>query len=70
MHVTLFWGKDIIAAFKLANARAQPDRHWIAMQVYKEAPMWWYAVLLVLSFFAGAPMRCCFAGDRADARQA
>ncbi|KZV83654.1 oligopeptide transporter [Exidia glandulosa HHB12029] len=52
-HVTLFWGKDVIAAFKLANARKQPDRHWIAMQKYKEAPMWWYAVLLVLSFFAG-----------------
>lgn len=56
-HVTLFWGRDVIAAFKLANARKQPDRHWVAMQKYPEAPMWWYAVLLVLSFFAGTG--CC-----------
>lgn len=52
-HVTLFWGKDVISAFKLANAKKQPDRHWIAMQKYKEAPMYWYAILLVLAFIAG-----------------
>ncbi|EJD44887.1 peptide transporter MTD1 [Auricularia subglabra TFB-10046 SS5] len=52
-HVILFWGKDVLAAFKISNFRSKPDRHYLAMQKYKEAPMWWYAALLVLSFFAG-----------------
>ena len=28
-----------------------------AMQKYKEAPLWWYIVLLSLSFFAGKPSK-------------
>ena len=49
--------KDVIAAFKLAHAKKQPDRHWVAMQKYKEAPMSWYAALLVLAFIAGTLLR-------------
>ncbi|KAH7098866.1 peptide transporter MTD1 [Auriculariales sp. MPI-PUGE-AT-0066] len=33
--------------------RGTPDIHYEAMKKYKEAPSWWYASLLVLSFFAG-----------------
>jgi len=49
----LFWGKDVLAAFKPEQLRGKPDRHYEAMKKYQEAPMWWYAALLVLSFVAG-----------------
>jgi len=29
------------------------DLDWQAMKKYKEAPWWWYALLLILSFSAG-----------------
>ena len=52
-HCLLFWGPYVIASFKQARLKTQPDPHWQAMQKYKEAPHWWYLVLMVLAFFAG-----------------
>ncbi|PFH49334.1 hypothetical protein AMATHDRAFT_76236 [Amanita thiersii Skay4041] len=52
-HVILFWGGYAKDSFKLAYNRTQPDPHYQAMKKYKEAPMWWYIVLLVLAFVAG-----------------
>ncbi|KAI0705191.1 oligopeptide transporter [Cytidiella melzeri] len=52
-HTVLFWGPHAIKSFKQAKTGTQPDRHYKAMQKYDEAPWYWYAGLLVLSFFAG-----------------
>ncbi|KJA25433.1 hypothetical protein HYPSUDRAFT_64638 [Hypholoma sublateritium FD-334 SS-4] len=52
-HVVLFWGPYAVQSFKLAYNRTQPDPHYQAMRKYDEAPWYWYAVLLALSFFAG-----------------
>ncbi|TKY86311.1 hypothetical protein EX895_005136 [Sporisorium graminicola] len=52
-HVILFWGKDVWRNLKQARNKTQPDRHWKAMQKYKEAPHWWYLILLAISFIFG-----------------
>ncbi|KAI0316557.1 oligopeptide transporter [Amylostereum chailletii] len=52
-HCVLFWGPYVVSSFKQARSKTQPDPHWQAMQKYKEAPQWWYAILLALAFFAG-----------------
>ncbi|KAF8182044.1 oligopeptide transporter [Pholiota molesta] len=52
-HVILFWGPYAVESFKLAYTRTQPDPHYQAMKKYDEAPWYWYAALLLLSFFAG-----------------
>ena len=51
--MVLFWGSYAVDSFRLAYNRNQPDPHYQAMLKYKEAPWWWYTILLVLSFFAG-----------------
>lgn len=57
-HTVLFWGPYALKSFKQAKTGTQPDRHWKAMRKYKEAPWYWYAALLVLSFFAGTYFSC------------
>ncbi|KAE8350720.1 OPT oligopeptide transporter protein-domain-containing protein, partial [Aspergillus coremiiformis] len=52
-HVFIFYGKDMILAWKQARSRTQPDPHYQAMLKYKEVPMWWYLALFVLAFVAG-----------------
>ncbi|QRV86418.1 OPT oligopeptide transporter protein [Ceratobasidium sp. AG-Ba] len=52
-HCLWFWRGYVVDSFKQARKGTQPDRHWVAMQRYKEAPWWWYLLLLLLSFFAG-----------------
>ncbi|OTB05950.1 hypothetical protein M426DRAFT_121631 [Hypoxylon sp. CI-4A] len=52
-HVLIFFGKDMVLAWKQARARNQPDIHYQAMLKYKEVPQWWYLALFVLCFFAG-----------------
>ncbi|KAF8814690.1 OPT superfamily oligopeptide transporter [Phlegmacium glaucopus] len=52
-HVILFWGPYARDSFKLSPRKEQLDPHYQAMQKYKEAPWWWYAILLCLSFIAG-----------------
>ncbi|KIP01135.1 hypothetical protein PHLGIDRAFT_131357 [Phlebiopsis gigantea 11061_1 CR5-6] len=52
-HCVAFWGPSAVRSFKQARGGTQPDRHWQAMQKYKEAPWYWYAALLLLSFLAG-----------------
>lgn len=52
-HVVLFWGKDVIKAVRQSRDKSQPDRHYQAMLKYKEAPHWWYLVLLAISFIFG-----------------
>ncbi|KAF8348553.1 OPT oligopeptide transporter protein-domain-containing protein [Amanita rubescens] len=61
-HVFLFWGGYAKDSFKSAFDGTQSDPHYQAnspiaffwlTKKYKEAPMWWYAILLVLAFVAG-----------------
>lgn len=52
-HVVLFWGKDVIKSLGQARDKTQPDRHYQAMRKYKEAPHWWYLLLLAISFVFG-----------------
>jgi hypothetical protein len=52
-HCFLFWGPYVIQSIKQAREKTQPDPHWQAMQKYKEAPHWWYLILMALAFFAG-----------------
>ncbi|KZV74603.1 OPT superfamily oligopeptide transporter [Peniophora sp. CONT] len=52
-HCIFFWGPYVLASFKSARAKTQADPHWQAMQKYKEAPHWWYLILMGLAFFAG-----------------
>jgi OPT family oligopeptide transporter len=60
-HVLLFWRADAVDAFKQARAGSQPDPHYQAMQKYKEAPTWWYHILMVLAFLAGLVV--CIKGE-------
>lgn len=54
VHVILFWGKDIINAYKSAKTDRFEDPHHAHMtKNYKEAPWWWYIGVLVLSFVLG-----------------
>ncbi|KII87915.1 hypothetical protein PLICRDRAFT_176672 [Plicaturopsis crispa FD-325 SS-3] len=52
-HCILFWGPALKSTFAQARDGTQPDPHFQAMKKYKEAPWWWYLILLTLSFFAG-----------------
>ncbi|KAK4155839.1 OPT oligopeptide transporter protein-domain-containing protein [Chaetomidium leptoderma] len=53
-HCYLFWGGDVVRAFKSAKNGRHSDRHHAHMaEHYKEAPWWWYIVVLVLSFVLG-----------------
>ncbi|KAF8588166.1 OPT superfamily oligopeptide transporter [Ramaria rubella] len=52
-HCLFFWSPYVRDSFRQARTGSQPDRHWVAMQKYKEAPWWWYAILLVLAFLGG-----------------
>jgi len=52
-HVIIFYGKDMIKAWKQSRSETQPDLHYQAMLKYKEVPIWWYWGLFILAFFAG-----------------
>lgn len=53
-HCILFWGGDVIRAYKSARAGRYDDRHHAHMaKHYKEAPWWWYIGVLILSFVLG-----------------
>jgi OPT family oligopeptide transporter len=52
-HVMIFYGKDMVQAWKQARTRTQPDEHYQGMLKYKEVPIWWYWALFVLAFVAG-----------------
>ncbi|KAJ5394192.1 uncharacterized protein N7487_011833 [Penicillium crustosum] len=54
VHCILFWGKDIMRAYKSARVGIYDDRHHSHMaKHYKEAPWWWYIAVLVVSFILG-----------------
>ncbi|KAF9874380.1 OPT oligopeptide transporter [Colletotrichum karsti] len=53
-HCFLFWGGDVVKAYKSAKSGRYEDRHHAHMaKHYKETPWWWYVVVLVLSFVLG-----------------
>ncbi|XPT03472.1 hypothetical protein M3J09_012564 [Ascochyta lentis] len=53
-HVVLFWGGDIVRTFKSAKTGKFADPHHAQMHKnYKEAPWWWYVIVLVISFALG-----------------
>jgi len=60
-HCIFFWSGYVKDSFKQALSGTQKDRHWVAIQKYKEAPWWWYVILLALAFFAG--LIVIFTGD-------
>lgn len=54
VHCFLFWGNDIVRAYKSARKGIYDDRHHSHMaKHYKEAPWWWYIIVLVGSFILG-----------------
>jgi uncharacterized membrane protein len=54
VHTVLFWGKDILKAYKSAREGRYDDPHHEHMvRHYKEAPWWWYITVLVGSFILG-----------------
>lgn len=54
MHVLLFWGGDIIQAYKRARLGQSNDRHHAYVNKhYKETPHWWFGVVIVVSFVMG-----------------
>ncbi|KAF7559173.1 hypothetical protein G7046_g4975 [Stylonectria norvegica] len=54
LHCILFWGGDVVRAFKSARAGKFDDPHHAHMaKTYKEAPWWWYIGVLVGSFILG-----------------
>ncbi|CRL21990.1 Oligopeptide transporter OPT superfamily [Penicillium camemberti] len=54
VHCILFWGNDIMRAYKSARVGIYDDRHHSHMaKHYKEAPWWWYIFVLVFSFILG-----------------
>ncbi|CAG7944889.1 unnamed protein product [Penicillium nalgiovense] len=54
VHCILFWGNDIRQAYKSAKEGRYDDRHHAHMaKHYKEAPWWWYIIVLVGSFILG-----------------
>ncbi|KAH7073877.1 OPT oligopeptide transporter protein-domain-containing protein [Paraphoma chrysanthemicola] len=53
-HIVVFWGGDVVRAFKAAKAGKFDDPHHAHMaKHYKEAPWWWYIIVLVASFVLG-----------------
>ncbi|SPO06346.1 related to peptide transporter [Cephalotrichum gorgonifer] len=53
-HCFLFWGKDVVAAFKMAKTGVYDDRHHTHMaKHYKDTPWYWYVAVLVISFVLG-----------------
>ncbi|KAI9896379.1 hypothetical protein N3K66_008551 [Trichothecium roseum] len=53
-HCFLFWGGDILRSYRNAREGRFDDRHHEHMaKTYKEAPWWWYMVVLVGSFVLG-----------------
>lgn len=53
-HCILFWGKDILNAYKSTRKGESDDRHHQHMaKHYKETPSWWYGAVLLLSFILG-----------------
>ena len=63
MHVIVFWGGDIIRTIKSARKGKYNDPHHKHMvEHYKEAPWWWYTLILVISFVLGIIVVVSFAG--------
>ncbi|KAH7028129.1 OPT oligopeptide transporter [Microdochium trichocladiopsis] len=53
-HCVLFWGGDVKRAYKSAREGRYDDRHHDYMSKnYKEAPWWWYALTMLISFVLG-----------------
>ncbi|SCZ99587.1 BZ3500_MvSof-1268-A1-R1_Chr3-1g06126 [Microbotryum saponariae] len=59
-HVILWFMPSIVKAFKEYRDRSQPDPHYKKMLMYREVPMWWYCVTLVVSF--AMAMATCYTG--------
>ncbi|KAI9742756.1 MAG: hypothetical protein M1818_003485 [Claussenomyces sp. TS43310] len=53
-HCFLFWGGDVVRAYKNASSGRHDDPHHAHMaKHYKETPWWWYVAVLVFSFILG-----------------
>ncbi|OZJ06873.1 hypothetical protein BZG36_00021, partial [Bifiguratus adelaidae] len=64
-HVLLYHGKSIWGTLKALrrgkNHQGVNDIHYQMMQIYKEVPFWWYAILFVITF--GVGMGLIYAGQ-------
>lgn len=53
-HCFLFWGGDVVRAYKSVRENKHEDPHHAHMvEHYKETPWWWYGIVLVFSFILG-----------------
>ncbi|KAH8646190.1 OPT oligopeptide transporter [Xylariales sp. PMI_506] len=53
-HCVLFWGGDVVRAFKSAKKGSYDDVHHVHMSKhYRETPWWWFVAVLVVSFVLG-----------------
>jgi undecaprenyl pyrophosphate phosphatase UppP len=52
VHVILYYRKQIWQQARSAHTDAD-DVHRRLMRVYKEVPLWWYAVLFLINFALG-----------------
>ena len=52
-HCVCFWGPFVRNSYSNWRNRSFEDPHYQAMLKYKEAPQWWYLILLLLGFLAG-----------------
>lgn len=54
MHISLFYGPKIKQSLVQAWKKEQTDPHYKVMeQNYKDVPMWWYGIVLLIGFFLG-----------------
>ncbi|KZV65129.1 oligopeptide transporter [Peniophora sp. CONT] len=52
-HCVCFWGPFVRDSYSNWRHKSFDDPHYQAMLKYKEAPQWWYLILLLLGFLAG-----------------
>lgn len=47
-HVAIWYGPELWKLFRGGSETFQPDIHTKLMKVFKEVPMWWYAIVFVV----------------------
>lgn len=61
-HCVLWYGRDVLEAFKGYRSRTLRDKHYqTILKNYKEVPMWVYGAILVASFVMA--IATCYTGD-------
>jgi len=62
VHIALWHGKEIYGAFRdYFSGREIDDVHYKRMAIYKEVPLWWYALITLAAFITA--MVCIYTED-------